>query len=290
MPIPIDPAITAAALPFISQFVSTPLTACNPPPEGKVKSVNMEIPFNNGLTQQLVWLVDLGAGNPPPLSQISGLYIDATNSPNDITILFADTGYTVRCGGGNTLLVPAFTTPNNYKFYVINENNNGVAFSETVKLFLLNQFLPEFSGDVRGRVLEYGLGISGNTIAGEAIQFARSALLFSGAVDFTVMPYQLVSADALWIEAIDVAIQGYDAAGPSTNVLRIEDNSTGITIFTIPFYMTAAPATVTTRFNLSGLKLVIDGNPAALLRVSVDNPAALTVMNAYINLYGGRFF
>lgn len=143
MPIPIDPKLIFNAFNAPPVGVATSLFTCAPAQEG-LKTVAIQLqPGDSGAI-----LVDLSIGSPnPPISQMAMAFIDATQSGSDVSILFPDTGYTVRIAGGDAALVPVFTAQRLPKFYIIFGNNDPNVYSENdiANIFAVNQFIPEFN-------------------------------------------------------------------------------------------------------------------------------------------------
>lgn len=136
MSIPI-PAAFANAVNFQVPQSSIPMNLLNCPREG-LKCVPMQLTFatNNAL------LIDLSQGYPAPaLSQVCTVYIDCTNSTQNATVLFPDSGYQVQCGTGRSLMVPVLTGKNLPKFLVQLPNTG----SDIVNIFAINQFIAPFS-------------------------------------------------------------------------------------------------------------------------------------------------
>lgn len=148
MGITINSALTHNALNYNTPLSATAMNLCKQPPEG-AKCVPMQF-SPGGLPGNLIgsFLVDMGTGSPPPLSQVAALYIDASASTSDITILFADTGYEAKCPAGGSTLVPVLTGTGLPKFYVIFGNNAIFNIADVANIFALNIFVPEFSSNV----------------------------------------------------------------------------------------------------------------------------------------------
>lgn len=137
MTIPI-PAQFANAASFNPPTTAIPTNLLNCPPEG-MKCVPMQLNFVTHNT----WLIDLSVGAPtPPLSQCCALYIDCTNSSQNATIFFADTGYQVQCATLRSLMIPVLTGKNLPKFFVSLPATNS---SDLVNIFAINQFVAPFS-------------------------------------------------------------------------------------------------------------------------------------------------
>lgn len=137
MSIPI-PASFASAVNYTPPQTAIPMNLLACPAEG-LKCVPMQFSFvsNN------VWLVDLSIGAPtPPLSQCCALYIDCTNSAQNATILFPDSGYQVQCGTARSLMIPVLTGKNLPKFLISLPVPSG---SDIVNVFAINQFIAPFS-------------------------------------------------------------------------------------------------------------------------------------------------
>lgn len=138
MGIPVNPSIVAAALPYTAPLVGFAMPLCQSPTEG-LKGVGMQFGFsaNNN------WQVDLSLGNPtPPLSQCCALFIDAIDSTQAVTIVFADSGYRVPCAAGRVLLAPVLSGVALPKFFIGLPATSG---SDIINVIALNQFIPEFS-------------------------------------------------------------------------------------------------------------------------------------------------
>lgn len=141
MSVNITPALIAGAQVYNAPLVATPINTCKSPTEN-AKVVPMTFTATASVA---AFYADLSSGNPPPLSQVASIYVDAINSTSDVTILFPDTGYQFRVTAGNQQLVPAITGTGLPKFYVIFGNNTPIA-GDTANVFLFNIFIPEFGG------------------------------------------------------------------------------------------------------------------------------------------------
>lgn len=138
MGIPINPALTNNAAIFPANYSAISMSVCAAPKEG-ARTIPIQVDFSSSAN----WLIDLSSGIPP-MSQLSSIYLDALNSVNNITIVFADTGYQVQVNAQKSLLFPVFTGNGTLpKFYV--SVNGGVPTSDVANLQLLNFFIPEFA-------------------------------------------------------------------------------------------------------------------------------------------------
>lgn len=148
MAIPVNPALASAAM-LNQQFQSVPINTCTPPGSEGAQCVPIQIIFTKPGTGLVfpAWVIDLGFGSPPAISQFSAVYIDATNSVNDIQVICPDTQHTVTCAGGKTLLAPVFTNKRPPKFYVLSKQNVTTCALDSVNIFALNVFLPELVGN-----------------------------------------------------------------------------------------------------------------------------------------------
>lgn len=137
--IPINVDLVSNAQPYPAQYSVYAMNVCRAPPEGSAC-----LPLQYMFDVNTSWLTDLSQG-PPPMSQISSMYIDNTQSSTSVIIIMADTGYQVEVPAGKSLLCPVFTGNGQLpKFYVV-LNSGGITTPDIVNLILLNFFIPEFA-------------------------------------------------------------------------------------------------------------------------------------------------
>lgn len=145
------------AMLYNSPLVATPLPICKIPQEG-FKCVPMQFTF----AQKANWLVDLTKGTTQaPLSQIASIYIDASQCAHDVNIIFPDTGFQIRCGSLNSVLAPVLCAAGASTFIlaIVDPATNtlsSVNTTDLVNIFIMNQFIPEFSCNSFIHNISYG--------------------------------------------------------------------------------------------------------------------------------------
>lgn len=153
--IPINPASIANAGQYTATGAAQTIKVLDKAKEG-VKALSMQFVFN----EFPGWLVNFPNNPNPAMSQIAALYIDATNSEFDVTVLFPDTGYSVRVNALGSRLVPVISSAGQNtlpKFYVLLDSSNTLT-SDVINIIALNQFIPEFEAGELADVLSYGYG------------------------------------------------------------------------------------------------------------------------------------
>lgn len=103
------------------------------------------VPMAFGFATANIIEVDLNlALNSLSLSQLRGLYIDNTQSLNDVTLYFSQTGYQITVKAGYSNLVSLINFEYNYRFYIFLANQVYDSIS-VVNVFALNFMLPPFN-------------------------------------------------------------------------------------------------------------------------------------------------
>ena len=139
MSIPLPPLVKSAyQYPF--QNGTTGVVSNTYPKEGE-----KAIPMQFGFDQQNLFLVDLEiALNSLNLSQLRGLYIDATNSAHDVTVTFIETGFSVTVKAGYSRLVSLVNIRYGFRFYVYLD---GQIYDplDKINIIALNTMYPPFN-------------------------------------------------------------------------------------------------------------------------------------------------
>lgn len=274
MPIPpITPSAIARA-----GFYNTPLNAvsmslCKTPSDG-AKCVPMQFKFD----QYPCWLVNLANGIAPPISQIAGVYVDATNALHDVNIYFPDTGYQVRVPFGSSRLFPVLTGTGTPQFYVILDTGGAVDPNDIVNVFALNQFIPEFGSDTYARVLTFGYG-----------QFFSLVPSFNQSTKFSqLVSYPNLDSDVILINAQEWYLTGIEINGVYTSStsnyynLDLVDNNDGL-LTTVFFADTTARDKEF--LSLTGLNYISNGNGPLKLHLTL--PSDFVGYQFAVNLFGG---
>lgn len=101
--------------------INAPFPLC----EGINAPVNPEnkkslcVPFQLSFAENTTWLVDLTTIlNAQAVTQLRGIWIDATQSADNVLVYFPDTGYEVEIEAGYGQFIPAITRQYNYRFIV----------------------------------------------------------------------------------------------------------------------------------------------------------------------------
>ena len=154
MSIPLNPSLIMGAKPYNLNSTSPVLfNTCAQPTEGP-KYINLQFTFQLGnpflITGPYIWYVDLSQSQPAAkLSQASAIYIDASQSANNITILFEQNSYELNVPAGSVGLYPILFNNSLPKFYVINNSQSAKSaadsvFNDIINVFILNSFIPPF--------------------------------------------------------------------------------------------------------------------------------------------------
>lgn len=288
MPIPVDTSLVANAIPFVGPFIATPMNVCKTPPDG-FKAVNFQVRFNLGADNP--YFIDMGIGNPPPLSQLSAIYIDATNCSVDVIILFPDSGYQVQVSAGNSGLYPVFTNSGTPRFYVIAKQTvQGLC---VINVFAMNQFVPEFANLNNNKSVIYGLwGFDLSATLSTFPFFSANDILIqnAGSKVYTQLPATVIanfgSRSFAYIDAISVnAVVA--ASARTAYVLSL--SMQGDNIFNLPFVADSTSQHVNL-LNITGFKLlraISSGSP--VMTMSIDSTTNLTTGIFYYTFAGALF-
>lgn len=294
MTIPIDPALIARAVPIGPLGQAIPLLLCKMPAEG-LKVVNFQVtplppPINSSVT-----LIDMLQGSPnPPLSQVGSIFLDASGSSADVTILFADTGYQVRIAAGDSALFPAITGIAYPKFYIIfgPEASTGI---DVANIFVLNQFVPEFNSTNFIKATSYGI-IPGN---GASIELgpilAQTSTVSKTDIDLTgsTSPHlsSNIYSDTELLDGMELYLDVQSNTTSRFNVIIIGQGN--LPPGQIAQYFSFPVLADTTRkiirlCELTGLKMqTVDDNS---INVYIDNNTNLDICLLSANLQGDGLF
>lgn len=193
--IPLNPALIANAAAYNNPLIGIATNICKQPPPGEAQKT---VPMNFGFAANPVFVVDLNSGPAPPLSQICSMYIDATNSAHDVSVVFPDTGFTLRCAFGNSKVAPVITGKST-KFFVCLDNNGNTDPTDTVALFANNFFMPEYSSQDFLQSVEFGFG------GGFALQpLFLPTQNWTGAIQPPAMADTIIAATKWFITNFDI--------------------------------------------------------------------------------------
>lgn len=280
---PYQPFVTNSAL-YDSVKVASPIATCSAPKEG-LKTVPMQFTFNAHAS----FFVDLTTGTiGPPMSQIAAIYMDASQCGHDVNIVFADTGFQVRCGAYNSVLAPVLCNSNNQKFYVtiVEPGTNSPATvngTDIFNLFALNQFIPEFNASSFIHAEMYGWSEFFQLKPVFSQSKAYSTVANNAGAPSQIFPVTLLNAKDWFITALTID-GGINAAAPGVNGLTLSDN--GNIFYQQIFQETPVGSTTIQKFvSLPGLNYRSTGF-GPLTATLYGFPAG----NAYLvtfNIFGG---
>lgn len=287
MSIPITPSLVANAIPYFGPFVAVPMNTCKQAPDG-FKAANFQVTFNLGADNP--YLVDMGIGNPPPLSQLAALYVDAVNCSVDVIVLFPDTGYQIQISAGNSGLYPVFTNTGTPRFYVIAKQSAQSLC--TINFFALNQFVPEFINLNNTKSLQYGLwGGDLNSALIPFPFFACNDILIqnSGSKVYTQLPATVISnfGSRLFVYLDGITINAVVTASARTAyVLTLSIQ--GDDIFDLPF---VADSTVShiQLLSITNFRLLKQISTSAVMTMSINSTTNLTAGTFYYTFTGALF-
>ncbi|HNB00966.1 MAG TPA: DUF1859 domain-containing protein [Nitrosomonas sp.] len=282
MVIPIDPALIAGAVNYTVPTTATPINLCKAPVEG-AKCIPMQFKF----LVSRVWRVDLSLGAPnQPLTQLACLYIDGTNLYDTVTILFPDTGYQIEVKTGDRRMMPVTMGTQSPLFYVICNDENGLAFLDTLNIFAYNIYIPSFIDDTFTTTLNYGVNDAITAVPAIARSETFTDVFSSGAVfggvAITNNPQYNVSHTQVVINGLQLYV---DVTTTATQLYRLSVKtrlSNGFKIFDIPFIGTATRQLVKVFDNTQLISTYFDdGNTDIWL--FLDTVANISSMNVYVN-------
>ncbi len=226
--IPINPAAISGAAAYTASGNAFPINTLNQPPANEgPKGLSMQFTFN----QKTAWLVNFPNNPNPPMSQIASLYIDATQSQFDVTILFPDSGYSVRINALGARMIPVITTRRTGSlpsFYVLLDSSDQLSDS-VVNIIALNQFIPEFEANELTPFLSYGFG----QLFVPQPAFTQSTVFYTQANITTPAPVILINAKQWYITALFVSAAINISANNTPN-LQLKDNGQIILAKTLP--------------------------------------------------------
>lgn len=278
--IPISPAQIASAGVYTAPANAQSINLCRAPAEG-MKCIPMQFQFNI----KPGWLVGFPNSPNAPMSQISSLFVDTSDSVHGATIFFPDTGYSVTVEPGGCRIIPVITGANANSllpFYVLLDSS-GALTTDIVNVIALNQFVPEFGSNEISNNLSYGFGSLGTPVP----IFAQSAGFIKGTlVDGTHFngpnPLEIISASQFYITAFDIFISAATTDMSTTNyILNLLSGVHPVYLASI----TITPSNTTSRVNLSGLNILSDGTGS--LTAFLNGDTSILSGTALVNVYGG---
>lgn len=286
--IPISPSAIAGAGVYNAPVSAVPLNLCGAPAEG-VKCIPMQFAFD----VKTAWRVQFGGGSPnPPISQVAGLYVDASQSTHDVNILFPDTGYQVRIEQGscrNVMAITGKSNPPNPFFVII--DSSGELTSDIVNIIAFNQFIPEFATPGLVNTLSYGYGPMFEPIP----SFTQSGTFsqnFTYPIPGTIYTGGniLISASQWYITSINInaTVAVADSGGSSNNIFSVQliDEGDGTVIGTYSFPGIDTGYTFSVPVDLSGLNYQSAGGGHLVTKYSAFSPAPI-IGSVNINITGG---
>lgn len=285
MSIPIDQTLIANAVPFSLQ--SNPITMNTLHP---LRSKLQGIPFQITSTGGNVKFVNITLASTTPFAQLAAIYVDATLSDQDITIIFPDTGYEVKTNAGNGKLVPIFTGTNaNAPFYVIFGLGalTNTYVNSKVNIILLDQFVPEFDfNDVIKANIQGPNANATGFVSFPARSFAESIVI---AVTET---NKFLGNTGKFLTGLEIKMACQTGGGTYVRQIYIFPSSAagaplGQPIFTFPALITPTLAVIdliqAPLFNTL-VRGFSQNTPIYTMVVSMDNHTDITKADAYINM------
>jgi len=282
MPVPINPNTVANARPLPQgNWGAIPIDMCKTAPDG-MKCLPIQIPYNLGGSPDFI--VDLGAGNPPPLSQICSMYVDARYC-DDILIIFEDTGYQIYIEGGNTQLFPVITGKGTPRFYVISPNGQS-QLTNVANIFALNQFVPEFglqqflSSDIFGTTAS---GINRSTVP-------ISSYIKTSTINLTVAAQSIhptLLSSNIVVNGLQIYLYAL-AATPALEFRVITIKNNGNLMWQLPVIFTNVEQVIKV-IEVGQLHNVYpQASVSTNLTVEIDSISNLTVKTLYCNVQASK--
>lgn len=284
MSIPVSSLIrNAVTFPIDNSVI--PLNLCTPPKEG-VKAMNFQV---NGTTP-FPALIDLASIPAPPISQLCAMYVDASASGQDITVLFPDSGYKVVIQSGNALLFPVITSKQLPRFII----SGSVTGGSLVNVFLLNQFVPGFGTEIFQNVQVYG-----NDVLSVSDRISYPAESFSVPINFSIATIPVPICGALLptkvvMTGIQIYLMALATVAAQTNFITVKQDSTpfvagtGTPILRIPVLITNALQRITVIEAGQFLNARAAASIHGPLFIEIDSVANLTTKDVYCNVQFGR--
>ena len=205
-----------------------------------------------GFSDAPVKLVDLSATiSQGQLSKVSSIYIDATNSTHDVTVLFPLTGFQTRIMFGDSAMVPILTTTASPKFYVILDDGNVTNATDTVNIFALNFFVPPYETNTYQRSIGYGYGQMQSIVPvlAQSTSFTVNGVANAGAAT-------IINAHQWYITSMNINTLLTSSGSTNGFTVQLYDNGT-------PFWSYSGAVSGEQGFLLSdvaGLNYVSSGN------------------------------
>lgn len=263
----------------------TPSNLCKPPPEG-FKFMSFQLNSNTKFPA----LIDIASLPAPPISQLCSIYVDATNSGGDITIIFIDSGYQVVIESGNSLLFPVLTSTQLPKFII----SSSIGGMDTVNVFLINQFVPEFGTQIFQKVLSFG-----NDAVGNSDKISYPAETFASQIDFGIQSFPIpiggvFATPKTVICGLQIYLMAQASVASQTNVIRISQDATigvpnsGNTIWKIPVLITNTLQRLTVIETGQLLNARAEASIHGPPFIEIDSTTNLTTSNVYCNVQIGR--
>lgn len=286
MGIPVNQALIANATVFPIDNTVCPVNICKPPVEGP-KCLSFQITTNT----QLPVFIDINNNPAPPISQIAAMYIDLSTCAADIIVIFADTGYQVQIQGGDSALIPVITFGGGQlpRFYICQAAGPARVAGDTVNIFLLNQFVPEFNTSIFQKAQLYGTDVRGGI---NTITFPAESLAATSAVNLTTALQTMSSpsvgaANNKILTGLQIYLDALSSTASEFRIVSVFFNTTLAWQFPVEFTNTRKInklIEVGHLFNVRGNLIGLTSS----LSISIDDITNLTNKTAYCNLQIAR--
>jgi hypothetical protein len=241
--------IPQAVFPYdTSNLQMVPLSLCQQPAEG-LRCIPMAFDFSQTHQAYTVNFPPTSTGSV--IKKAQSVVVDTTDCDNTITVLFPDTGYRVVTPPGTIRMVPVVSNAQPPAFIVINDDIDffsGTPNTDIFRLFVLNQFIPEFNNDVFTAVKNYGLSYNQvlvNNANPPTTQYPPAIIdetlaitngLFNCTLDETAFEATAFQANQFWIDSLIINCVGFDATGQTPTFFIFDDVSV---IYTCQFVIPA---------------------------------------------------
>lgn len=286
MAINLNPAnIANAGLYNTSQLTASSLKTCKAPPEG-FKVVPLQVNYKTK-PGQFITLGTNAAG--PIISQIAAIYVDNSQSTHSITLIFPDTNYQVNVAFGAQKMVPVLSSEPIPNFYCMLDNAGATNATDVTNLFLLNQFMPEFSsGEDFFSTQQFGIGPGGQLFPFFSQGNAFTTLLGGSGAAFDQSVNVLI-ATQWYLSLLDCSVMVQNEDG-GVGQLGISFSDIGQIYF--QFYIPVTPAFEYTKVcSLNNMSIVSDSQGPLIMTAGYVNsqgvPGNIKNIQLSCNIYGG---
>jgi len=278
MPIPpVDPADIAGAAPYNVQLSSFKMPLC------KAQFVPMQFTFNTNL----VWSVDLSQRTPGDnFGQLCALYVDASDTLHDLTLIFPDSGFTAIIPFGGTKMLNVITTKDSPKFYV-KTNTDFKSPDDVVNIYAINTPMPPDTVAQFQKVISYGYGqfFELTTPLVASTSFATINTIASAVAG----KIGLIAATQFFINAIIIDFEDItNTAAQNVNIVLYDGDGVTAILYTTAFFpVSVGGAGAVNSIRLTGLNFVSNGTGNLQIALFPTIPADITAGFITTTIFGG---